>query len=266
MADDSAVPSVLLRIAEEKQKEIDELKKSDRDELYRTASFRSDISFYNAITKQNPTPNLIAEFKKASPSAGIIRVGVRPERIAGLYERCGASAISVLTDKHFKGKLDFLSRIRKNVKLPLLRKDFILDDSQIYESRYFGANAILLIAALLEPSQIKDFIDVADYLKMDCLVEAHNENELERAVEGGAKIIGINNRNLHTFKTDRQTTINLLEYVPKGLPVVTESAIENYDHVQELTNPRINAMLIGEAIMREQDMKGKIYELLDKTE
>jgi len=262
------VPSILLKIAGQKEKEVKKMKATGWDKKYWYLAKKepSEFSFYAAITKPNPIPNLIAEFKKASPSKGIIRRSVRPETIAKLYKECGACAISVLTDKNFKGEPNFLLRIREKVDLPLLRKDFIIDKSQIYESRYFGADAILLITSLLKPSQIKNFIKIADSLKMDCLVEAHNENELEKAVNSGARIIGINNRNLHDFSVDRKTTLNLLKYVPENCPIVTESGILNYEHVRELSDPRVNAMLVGESIMRAEDMKGKIYELLGRSD
>jgi len=163
-----------------------------------------------------------------------------------------------------------LKRIRDTVDIPLLRKDFIINPAQIYEARVHGADAILLIAAILEPAQINDYIGIARSLGMDCLVESHDEGELEKAILGKAEIFGINNRNLHNFSTDRTTTLNLLEKIPEGFPIVTESAILGYSHVEELSHPRVNAMLVGEAIMSAQinptltDMQNKIYELLGK--
>ena len=265
------IPSVLLEIKEKKQLEVDVLYDPGKAEEYKSlASNEPSGRDFVAVISRPGHFNLIAEFKKASPSKGEIRPGAKPEDIVQLYEKCGASAISVLTDSHFDGEIDYLRRVRDVVSIPLLRKDFIIDPAQIYEARVYGADAILLIAALLEPSQIKDYITIADSLGMDCLVESHNENELERSIKGGARIFGINNRNLHDFSVDRNTTLRLLQYIPEGYPIVTESGILTYEHVKELLHPRINAMLVGEAIMSKrlnptlEDMKNKIYELLGK--
>ena len=265
---DSEVPSVLLKICEKKKIEVETLYKSGLAERYKQESAIQPPTkdFTAAITK--PGMNLIAEFKRASPSKGDIRPGVEPEGIVKLYEESGASAISVLTDSNFRGEIGYLNRVRNTVDIPLLRKDFIIDPVQIYEARVFGADAILLIAAILEPSQIKDYIGIAKSLDMACLVESHDVRELEKAVAGESQIFGINNRNLHDFSTNRNTTLNLLKYIPEGYPIVTESAILIYDHVKELSHPRVNAMLVGEAIMSAKtnpdlsDMKNKIYELL----
>ena len=264
------VPSVLLKICEKKKLEVDRLYQSGVIDMYKheVQTCLSTINFADAISK--PGMNLIAEFKKASPSKGEIRPGAEPEEIVRLYERSGASAISVLTDSHFDGEIDYLRRVRDVVDIPLLRKDFIIDPAQIYEARFYGTDAILLIAAILNPAQIKEYIGIAKTLGMDCLVESHNEGELEKAIKGQAQIFGINNRNLHDFSVDRNTTLNLLKDIPKGYPVVTESGIFTHDHVKELSHPRINAMLVGEAIMSAkinptlQDMENKIYGLLGK--
>jgi indole-3-glycerol phosphate synthase len=268
--DIAKIPSVLLRIIECKKVEVKELYQSGRAHEYRRIASNkpSKRRFHNAISR--PGFNLIAEFKKASPSRGDIRPGAEPEEIARIYEGCGASAISVLTDSHFKGELGYLERIRREVELPLLRKDFIIDPAQIYEARVYGADAVLLIAAILDPAQIREYIDIAESLGMDCLVESHNRRELDKAIKGGARIFGINNRNLHNFKIDRKTTLELVGYIPKGNAIVTESGILTYEHVKEISHPRINAMLVGEAIMSSKlnpelnDMKNKIYELLGK--
>jgi len=169
-----------------------------------------------------------------------------------------------------ENEIDYLKRVRDTVDIPLLRKDFIIDPAQIYEARVYGADAILLIAAILDPSQIDDYIGIAKSLSMDCLVESHDQGELEKAIKGNSQIFGINNRNLHDFSTNRNTTLQLLEDLPQGYPIVTESAILTYDHVRELTHPRVNAMLVGEAIMSAKtnptlpDMQNKIYELLGR--
>ncbi|MHC4479224.1 MAG: indole-3-glycerol phosphate synthase TrpC [Planctomycetota bacterium] len=269
------VPDVLLRIKEKKQGEVAALYRTGKAAAYESQALEgipSVVDFAEAISGPGYCSRLIAEFKKKSPSKGQIRPGAEPEEIAELYERCGASAMSVLTDSHFDGELDYLSRVGEVVDLPLLRKDFIIDPAQIYEARVYGADAILLIAALLEPSQIRDYIDIAASLGMDCLVESHNEAEIEKAVEGGAAIFGINNRNLHDFSVERGTTLRLLKYVPEGKPIVTESGIMSYEHVKQFWRPRINAMLVGESIMSAKlnptlsDMEKKVHELLGHLE
>lgn len=267
----TGIPSILLEIKKKKQLEVEELYNSGKAKEYESlASNKPKCKDFSAAILRAGHFNLIAEFKKASPSKGEIRPGAQLEETAKLYEKCGASAISVLTDSHFGGEIDYLRRVRNVVGLPILRKDFIIDPVQIYEARVYGADAVLLIAALLEPSQIDGYITIADSLGMDCLVESHNKSELEKSIEGGARIFGINNRNLHDFSVDRNTTLKLLQYVPEGCPIITESGILNSDHVKELSHPRINAMLVGEAIMSKKlnptlgDMKNKIYELLGK--
>lgn len=262
------VPSVLLKICEKKKLEVESLYQSGLADRYKYESTNqsSTRDFAAAISK--PGMNLIAEFKRASPSRGDIRPGIEPEGIVKLYEENRASAISVLTDSHFKGEIDYLKRVRNTVDIPILRKDFIIDSAQIYEARVYGADAILLIAAILDSSQIEDYIGIARSLDMDCLVESHDEGELKKAIAGKSQIFGINNRNLHDFSTDRNTTLRLLEYIPKGYPIVTESAILTYNHVRELSHPRVNAMLVGEAIMSAKtnptlsNMQSKIFELL----
>lgn len=262
------VPSILLKIRDRKLLEVEYLYSSGNYERYKSQAAVSQRGFTQAISK--PGFNLIAEFKKASPSKGEIRPGANPCEIAQLYEASGAAAISVLTDAAFQGELEYLRRIEKVTTIPLIRKDFIIDSAQIYEARVYGADAILLIAALLPAEIIREYINIAGSLGMVCLVESHNESELERAIEGGAKIFGINNRNLNDFTEDRTTTLRLLPNIPKGYPIVTESAITTQSHVQELTHPRINAMLVGEAIMSlsqnpgVEDMRKKIHELIGK--
>ena len=263
-----AIPSILNKIKPRKLDEVHGLHTSGRAKQYMDGATPTIRDFAAAISK--PGFNLIAEFKKASPSKGEIRPGADPVEIARIYEEHGASAISVLTDSGFMGDLKDLSCLGPHVTVPRLRKDFIIDMAQIYESRYHGADAILLIADLLELQQIEDYIVIAGALNMASLVECHNEGELEKALKAKAKIIGINNRDLHTFTTDRQTTLRLLQYVPEGLPIVTESGILTYEHVKELTHPRINAMLVGEALMSAKgnptldDIGNKIKELLGK--
>lgn len=206
--------------------------------------------------------SLIAEIKTASPSKGVIRDDVDIEDIARIYSANGAACISVLTDeKYFMGSLDRLSRIRNVTDLPLLRKDFIIDVYQIFEARYAGADAILLIAACLNDTEIKDFIEVAALLDMDCLVEVHDEIEMNRMGNLNIIIIGINNRDLNTFTTDISVTGRLAEYAPENALLVSESGINNAQDVQVVSSMGAHAVLVGEALMREKDIGRKVREL-----
>jgi len=206
---------------------------------------------------------LIAELKKASPSKGLIRKDFNPPAIAEIYERSSANAISVLTEQDFfEGSLSFLPAVKKSVSLPLLRKDFIIDDYQIYESRVHGADAILLIAALLDRGQAEEYLHLASELGLHVLFEVHNEEELEKALMVNADIIGINNRDLKTLKIDLSTTLRLKKEIPRGKIVVSESGIGNRGDVEKLIEAGIDAMLIGTALMEAQDIGKKIDELL----
>ena len=208
--------------------------------------------------------SLIAEIKTASPSKGIIRDDVNIEDVARIYEESGASCISVLTDKkYFKGSLERLTKIREVTSLPLLRKDFIIDPYQIYEARYAGADAVLLIAACLDDVMIREFIETAALLGLDCLVEVHDSDEMERIRNINTELIGINNRNLKTFKTDLKTTEQLAQFAPQQALLVSESGINSADDVRAVYNMGADAVLVGEAIMREQDMAAKIKELTE---
>ena len=205
---------------------------------------------------------IIAEVKKASPSKGIIKKDFNPVEIAKTYEMNGAAAISVLTEeKYFHGHIDYLREIKEEVSLPLLRKDFIFDEYQVYESRAAGADALLLIARVLEKKEVEDFLDLSHDLSMSCLVEVHDEEELEKVLSTKAKLIGINNRDLKTFKTDIKTTLNLAAKIPKDRIVVSESGINNYHDIDFLRGAGVNVFLVGEAIVREKDMGRKLKEL-----
>jgi indole-3-glycerol phosphate synthase len=206
---------------------------------------------------------IIAEVKKGSPSKGVIRPDFDPLAIAEIYEKSGATCLSVLTDAHFfLGHLRFLALIREQVRLPLLRKDFIFDPYQIYEARAAGADAILLIAAMLELPMIEDFAGLARELSLDVLLEVHDETELETALRTDCHLIGINNRNLRTFVTDLGTTERLARLIPTERTVVAESGIEARSDVVRLQQGGAKAFLIGEALMREADIGAKLRELL----
>ncbi len=205
---------------------------------------------------------LIAEIKTASPSKGIIRDDVNIEDVARIYSENGAACISVLTDeKYFMGALERLTKVRKAVKLPLLRKDFIIDVYQIYEARYAGADAVLLIAACLENTVLAEFIEVGAMLDIDCLLEVHNEEEMNRAGNLDCKLIGINNRNLKTFETDISVTGMLARYAPEGSILVSESGIFHAADVKTVYKMGADAFLVGEALMREKDIAKKVAEL-----
>jgi indole-3-glycerol phosphate synthase len=220
-------------------------------------------AFLEAINKPRQI-SLIAEIKKASPSLGVIRQDFNPLEIAGIYQDVGVQAISVLTEEdYFQGSLNYLHQIRDAVSIPLLRKDFIFDSYQIYESRCFGADAILLIADLLTQDEITEFVSIAKELGMDALVEVHNEKELKKVLKlKSVNIIGINNRNLHTLETDFKTTEKLYPLIPKDKVVVVESGIKSYQDVLFLKILGVNALLIGTAFMQSDNIGKRVEELM----
>lgn len=206
-------------------------------------------------------PAVIAEIKKASPSAGVIRRDFDPESIARSYESAGASAISVLTDEQFfQGSLAYLRRVKSICSLPVLRKDFIVDEYQVYESRAAGADAVLLIVAALDADMLAELMNRATEIGMDCLVEVHSEAEMQVAIEVGAPVIGINNRNLQTFEVSLDTTATLLPMIPRAKKV-SESGIRSRQDMQHLGSLGVDAVLVGEALMRQDDIAGTLREL-----
>ncbi|MCK4362607.1 MAG: indole-3-glycerol phosphate synthase TrpC [Dehalococcoidia bacterium] len=207
---------------------------------------------------------LIAEVKKASPSRGVIARDLDPVKLAQTYAQNGAAAISVLTEeRYFGGSLEHLSAISAELeKTPLLRKDFIFDPYQVYESRAHGAAALLLIVAILSSNQLAELLSLSHELGMKCLVEVHDEAELERALTSGAQIIGINNRDLKTFAVDLQTTKRLRPLIPQDRTVVSESGIRDRGDVQKLRQWAVDAMLVGEALVAAADVAKKVRELL----
>jgi indole-3-glycerol phosphate synthase len=207
--------------------------------------------------------SLIAEMKRASPSRGPIRPGASVAEVVGAYEAAGASAVSVLTEpNHFGGSLDDLAEARAAIDLPLLRKDFVIDPYQLLEARAAGADAVLLIVAALEPEGLAELMRVASDLGMDGMVEVHDDDEVAIAVDAGAEVIGINNRDLHTLEVDLGTTFRLLADVPAGTVVVAESGITERGHVVDLQDAGVDAILVGEALMRADDPGRAIRELL----
>ena len=207
--------------------------------------------------------SLIAEMKRASPSKGPIRPGASVSDIVSGYQRAGASAVSVLTEPNwFGGSLDDLVEARAACDLPLLRKDFVVDEYQLLEARVAGADAVLLIVAALERSRIEELMGAASDLGLDALVEVHDEKEVEVAVEAGAEVIGINNRDLHSLEVDLETTFELLADVPAGTVVVAESGITLNEDVERLERAGVDAILVGEALMRADDPVRAVRELL----
>ena len=206
---------------------------------------------------------LIAEVKKASPSKGVIRADFDPERIADAYAANGARCLSVLTDEaYFQGCDAYVQMAKEVAGLPVLRKDFTIDEYQLYEARVIGADAILLIAALMDSSQLDDYLGLAGELGLGALVEVHDDDELLRAKAAGAGLVGINNRDLRTFATTLETTFALLPQVPKGAVVVSESGIGDRGDVERLEAAGVDAILVGESLMREADIGAKVRELL----
>jgi len=206
---------------------------------------------------------LIAEVKRASPSRGMLHPNLNPVQLAQTYVEGGANAISVLTEaNYFKGSIDDLAAIRQEVTLPLLRKDFILDPYQVHESRAYGADALLLIAAILSQEQLEELLSLSHSLGLRCLVEVHNENEVEIALLSGAEIVGINNRDLSTFAVDINTTRRLRPLIPQQRIVVAESGIRSRSDVEKLEEWGIDAMLVGEALVTAHDVIAKIRELV----
>jgi len=218
----------------------------DIDDMRRAKNFEAAL--------QKNDVSFICEIKKASPSKGVIAQEFDCLSIAEDYENAGAAAISVLTEPfYFLGKDEYLREIAEKVKIPLLRKDFFVDEYMIYEAKILGASAILLICAMLDKSQIKDFLAVANEIGLAALVETHDENEIETALEAGAKIIGVNNRNLKTFETDISLTQRLRPLVPKDKIFVSESGIKTPNDIRILKEIGANAALIGETFMRSSD-------------
>lgn len=206
---------------------------------------------------------IVAEVKKASPSKGVIRPDFDPIAIARSYAAFGARAISVLTEEHyFQGHLDYMVQIRGSVDVPLLRKDFMVDAYQLYEARACGADAVLLIVAILSDVQLRELLFLAEELNLSALVEVHTEDELERAVQTGASIVGINNRDLRTFRTSLETTEQLVPLVPPTAQVIAESGIDGIADIERLEKIGVQAFLIGETLMREADPGAKLAELL----
>ncbi len=210
---------------------------------------------------------IIAEIKKASPVKGLLSTTFNPEMLASSYQSGGAGAISVLTDKcYFQGNNSYIDIVRKTVNLPVMRKDFIIDQYQVYESRAIGADAILLIASILHERTLKELLTITRSLGMEALVEVHDLSELEKALRVGAKIVGINNRNLKTFSVNLETSLEMSKHVPDGVILISESGIRTRDDIVRLIEARFNGALIGESLVKRSDPANKIKELLGEKE
>jgi indole-3-glycerol phosphate synthase len=217
--------------------------------------------FMQALTQSSEIA-VIAEVKKGSPSKGIISPDFNPTAIASSYEKGGADAVSVLTDeKFFYGSLDYIPLVRQEIQLPVIRKDFIIHELQIEEAGNYGADAILLIAAILDQNQIRDYLQMSTELGMDALVEVHDEKELEKSLVAGSRLIGINNRDLRDFTVDLKTTIRLRREIPDSIPVVSESGIKSREDMKMLEDESIAAALIGETFMRSGDREAALREI-----
>ncbi|MFZ2937319.1 MAG: indole-3-glycerol phosphate synthase TrpC [Candidatus Omnitrophota bacterium] len=236
---------------------------SEEDLIARISTLAPTRPFIEAINKPRQLA-LIAEIKKASPSKGIIRQEFNIQEIAGVYQEIGVNAISVLTEEdYFLGNISYLNEIKSIVNVPILRKDFILESYQIFESRAFGADAILLIAGLLTKDKLTEFMQIADSLGIDYLVEVHTEKELKKVLNLGAvSLIGINNRDLHTLNVDFKTTEDLFPLIPKNKVVVVESGIKTRQDILFLKVLGVNAILVGEVFMEAGDIRKKVEEVM----
>jgi len=229
--------------------------------LKERAAARKSLDF--AAVLRGPGIKLIAEVKKASPSKGLLCPDLNPVELARAYASNGAAAISVLTESnYFQGSLDYLETIRQTVEIPLLRKDFIFDEYQVYEAAAYGADAVLLITAILEMKKLSELIALCKVLRLGALVEVHNEAELTTALSAGAETIGINNRDLNTFKTDIDTTRRLRLLIPEGKIIVSESGISTAADIEKMKEYKVNAVLVGEALVTAKDIPSKMRDLL----
>jgi len=259
-------PDILNTILQRKTEEIAERSENiSMQEMSQRAQAAEPVrGFITAIEKRIASNQsaVIAEIKKASPSKGILRENFDPAAIAQSYEQHGAACLSVLTDKDFfQGGEDFLLQARSACSLPVIRKDFIIDPYQVFEARAINADCILLIVAALDDDSLQGLLDHAHELQMDVLVEVHDDAELERALATGARLIGINNRNLRTFETSLSTTIDMLDKIPADRIVVTESGIHAVEDVQLMHAHNVNTFLVGEAFMKADDPGEKLAEL-----
>ena len=256
--------SILARITAQKKERLSHAKSITSIALLKSAIKDAPLAldFKQALTRQKEQIRLIAEVKKASPSKGLIRQDFNHKAIAAIYRKCRVNAISVLTEEDFfQGRLEFLADVKNISLLPVIRKDFIIDEYQIYEARANQADAILLIAAILEEKQAEEYLHITEELGMAALFEVHDHKELEMALRVNAPVVGINNRNLKTLQIDMNTTLELKKEIPADRIIVSESGIRTRDDVLRLQQAGIDAMLIGTSLMEAADINRKIEEL-----
>ena len=259
--------------------QLDVIIESTKETVKKSISFRSIASLEEDFEKYNKRgfedaimsrvsekeTAIIAEIKKASPSKGLIREDFEPKKIAKEYEEGGATCLSVLTDEpFFQGKLEYLDSVRSSCELPILRKDFMIDLYQIYETKAYGGDCILLIVAALDIVQLKDFSQLARELNLDILIEAHSEEELNEALSINSKLIGINNRDLTTFEVDKNLAIKLARQIPKDVIVVSESGISSREDILSSKEQGIHSFLIGESFMRKPNPGNALKDILEK--
>ncbi len=264
----ATMPTILDQILEAKRRELERRK---RDQPLATLEQRAKetplpLNFSGALW--GPDVRLIAEVKKASPSRGLLASDFDPVGLARTYTENGAAAVSVLTEvDHFQGSLEHMAGVKDAVGdagLPVLRKDFIFDPYQVYEARTYGADAILLIVAMLEPTRLKELMGVARSVWVQALVEVHSEEELGVALDAGAEVIGVNHRDLTTFEMDMSLTQRLRPLIPQGKVVVAESGISSREDVVRMKQAGVNAVLVGEALVTASDVGAKVRELVGK--
>ena len=272
--EDSEAKNILEEIVWYKDIEINNFKKSLslNDLINQIDNLPSTKGFINGLIRSKNNPAVIAEVKKASPSKGVIREDFDPQKIVSIYERSGASCISVLTDKKFfQGGFEILKDVRAHTDLPLLCKDFIISPYQVYKARLFGADAILLIAAILKDSDLIYLKKIADQLNLDVLVEVHNHEEMDRVLSlNSFKLVGINNRDLRTFQTDLKVSLDLMNKYSdsttnKKVIFISESGIKNPEDLNNLKSHGIRGVLIGESFMKEKDIESAFKKLLNSV-
>lgn len=255
--------NILDQLAEHARERVEEAKNNISLEEIKSEAYampKGDFSFENALKKSDIA--FICECKKASPSKGLIAPDFPYLQIAKDYEAAGADCISVLTEpKWFLGSSDYLREIAQNVSIPCLRKDFTVDSYMIYEAKLMGASAVLLITAILTDEQLKEYIGICDELGLSALVEVHDEAEALRALNAGARIIGVNNRNLKDFSVDTDNSLRLRELIPHNVLFVSESGVKTAEDIKRLREAGVNAVLIGETLMKSPDKKEKLNEL-----
>lgn len=256
---------ILEDIARSTVKRVEKRKQEASEVVEQALSIKKAKPFYFEEKLREPGISFICEVKRASPSKGLIAPDFPYLEIARDYEKAGADAISVLTEpEFFMGSSLYLSEIRKEVEIPILRKDFTVDEYMIYEALTIGADAVLLICALLDTDTLRSYISIADKLGLSCIVEAHDETEVKSALSAGARIVGVNNRNLKDFTVDITNSARLRKLVPSDIIFISESGIKTRDDVKKLEDENVNAVLIGETFMRSPDKAAMLRELRSK--